>query len=47
MNITIINSMKRLFKAGKITKDDLTIRVQNGKLTKDEYKTITGEDYTE
>jgi len=47
MNTTVINSMTRLFAAGKITKDDLNIRVQNGKLTKDEFKTITGEDYTE
>ena len=45
MNQTIINSMKRLYSAGRITKDDIIERVKNGKLTTDEYKTITGEDY--
>ena len=45
MNSTIINSMKRLYEKGSVTKEEFITRVQNGKLTEEEYKTITGEDY--
>lgn len=41
----IIDSMKRLYEKGSITKDDITQRVVSGKLTPEEYKTITGEEY--
>ena len=41
-----IESMKRLFDKGQVTKDQMIERVQTGKITEDEYKYITGEDYT-
>lgn len=42
---TKISSMKRLYEAGKTTKEQLIERVQNGKLTEEEYEIITGEKY--
>ena len=45
MNTVIINSMKRLYEAGKKSKEEFIERVKNDILTKEEYKQITGEDY--
>ena len=48
---TLVVSMKRLYKKGKITKEDLQSRVKtednpNGTISAEEYNYITGEDYT-
>ena len=40
----VVASFKRLYEAGKVTKDDMKKRVR-GIITEDEYKIITGEDY--
>ena len=45
MNTVIINSMKRLYEAGKKYKEEFIERVKNDVLTKEEYKQITGEKY--
>ena len=45
MNTVIIKSMKRLYEAGKKSKEEFIERVKSGALTKEEYKTITGEEY--
>ena len=39
--------MKRLYKEGKITKEDVAERVKTGKITKADYEYITGEKYGE
>lgn len=41
----VVASFQRLYKAGKVTKDDMKKRVARGTITEDEYKVITGEDY--
>ena len=41
----LVESMKRLYKSGKITKENVKVRVKSGKITKDEYEYITGEAY--
>lgn len=41
----VVASFQRLYKAGKVTKDDMKKRVARGIITEDEYKVITGEDY--
>lgn len=41
----VVASFQRLYKAGKVTKDDMKKRVARGIITEDEYKMITGEDY--
>ena len=41
----VVASFKRLYEAGKATKDDMKKRVVRGIITEDEYKIITGEDY--
>ena len=41
----VVASFKRLYEAGKVTKDDMKKRVASGIITEDEYKIITGEDY--
>lgn len=41
----VVASFQRLYKAGKVTKDDMKKRVVRGIITEDEYKVITGEDY--
>lgn len=41
----VVASFQRLYKAGKVTKDDMKKRVARGIITEDEYRIITGEDY--
>lgn len=41
----LVESLKRLFNSGKITKDDVKDRVAGGKITEDEYEYIVGEKY--
>ena len=41
----VVASFKRLYEAGKVTKDDMKKRVVRGIITEDEYKIITDEDY--
>ena len=45
MNIVTLNSMKRLYENGRVTKEDIIYRVVNGTLTTEEYLKITGEVY--
>lgn len=44
MRITI-ESLKRLYKSGRITKEQVAERVTFNRITEQEYKYITGEDY--
>ena len=41
----LVESMKRLYQDGKITKDDVAERVKTGKITKTDYEYITGAAY--
>lgn len=43
----LVESLKRLLKDGRCTKEDIAERVKSGKITKAEYKYITGEEYSE
>ena len=43
----LVESMKRLYQDGKITKENISARVKSGKITEDEYEYITGEAYEE
>ena len=38
----LIESLKRLYEAGKITKDQLLSRYESGSITREEYDYITG-----
>ena len=44
---TFVESLKRLYVKGKVTKEKLAQLTAEGKLTAAEYEYITGEDYTE
>lgn len=41
----LVESYKRLYKAGKLTKEELKTRVLRQLINAEEYKYITGEDY--
>ena len=41
----LVESMKRLYQSGKITKINVSTRVKSGKITEDEYEYIVGEKY--
>ena len=41
----LVESMKRLYQGGKITKENVSARVKSGKITEDEYEYIVGEKY--
>ena len=43
----LVESMKRIYQDGKITKDDVAERVKTGKITTADYEYITGETYRE
>ena len=43
----LVESMKRLYQDGKITKENVSARVKSGKITEDEYEYTTGEAYEE
>lgn len=42
---TLIESIKRLYEAGRLTKKQIKDRVKSGTITKEEYEYITGEPY--
>ena len=39
----LVESLKRLYNSGKITKNDIKDRVAGGKIIEDEYEYIVGE----
>ena len=41
----VVASLKRLYTAGKITKEVVKARVVKGTINEEEYKEITGEEY--
>ena len=41
----LVESMKRLYQSGKITKANVSERVKSGKIAEDEYEYIVGEKY--
>ena len=41
----LVESLKRLYKSGKIIKENVKVRVKFGKITEDEYEYIVGEKY--
>ena len=42
---TLVESLKRLYKKGKVTKEKLQSMVDEGTITENEYEYITGEDF--
>lgn len=42
----LVNSLKRLYEAGKLTKEQLAERVEKGTIDEAEYEEITGEAYS-
>ena len=38
----LVESMKRLYKSGKITKENVSARVESGKITEDEFNDLVG-----
>lgn len=41
----LVNSLTRLYEAGRLTKEQIKERVEKGSITTDEYEEITGEAY--
>ena len=41
----LVNSLKRLYKASRLTKEQVEERVVKGTISKEEYREITGEAY--
>ncbi len=39
----LVNSLKRLYESGKLTKEQVADRVKKGSITTSDYKAITGE----
>lgn len=44
-NKTLVESLKRLYAKGKVTKDKLQESLQKGTITAEDYQEITGEAY--
>ena len=42
---TLVESLKRLFESGRLTKEQIAERVEKGSITKDDYIYVTGEVY--
>ena len=42
---TLVESFKRLYNAGRLTKAQLAQRVENGLITAEEFEYITGDPY--
>lgn len=42
---TLVESLKRLYKAGRLTKEQIAERVTKGTITEAEYEYITGEPF--
>ena len=45
MSSILVESMKRLYQGGKITKVSVKARVESGRITADDYEYIVGEKY--
>lgn len=43
----LVNSLTRLYEAGRLTKEQVVNRVKKGTITEGEYAAITGETYEE
>ncbi len=43
----LVNSLKRLYAAGRVTREQLAERVEKGTITAEDFQTITGEEYDE
>lgn len=43
----LIGSLKRLYAAGRVTREQLAERVEKGTITAEDFQTITGEEYDE
>lgn len=43
---TLVNSLKRLYAAGRLTIEQMKERVEKGTINEAEYEYITGEPYT-
>lgn len=41
----LIESLTRLYKAGRLTKEQIAERVEKGSITPEDYEVITGEPY--
>ena len=41
----LVESMKRLYQSCKITKENVKVRVESGKIAVDDYEYIVGEKY--
>ena len=41
----LVESLKRLYEAKRVTKEQIADRVQKGTLSEEEYEVITGEPY--
>jgi uncharacterized XkdX family phage protein len=41
----LVNSLKRLYDAGRLTKEQIAERVDRGTITQEDYEYITGESY--
>ena len=41
----LVESFKRLYESGRVTKENVSARVKSGKITEDEYEYIVGEKY--
>lgn len=44
---TLVESLKRLYKAGKLTEEQVAERVEKGSISAEEYEYITGEKYSD
>ncbi len=42
---TVVESFKRLYNSGKLTREQIEERVDSGKINAEEYEYITGEAY--
>lgn len=47
MTTILVNSLKRLYAAGRVTKEQIAERTEKGTITEADYKEITGEEYGE
>lgn len=43
----LVNSLKRLYAAGRVTREQIEERVEKGTITEADYQEITGEEYGE
>ncbi len=43
----LVNSLKRLYESGRLTKEQIAQRMEKGTINQDDYQYITGEVYVE